>query len=47
MQGVGQAGTEPFHRQLPIADLGPLVVGHHPDVWSDAIEQTCPLAGAQ
>ena len=48
MEGVGHPGPEtgPTARsRLP--DLGPFVVGHHPDLRPEAIEQPGPLPGAE
>ena len=43
MEGVGHPGAEPLHGQLPVAQLGSLVVDHHPDLGSQALEQPGPL----
>ena len=43
MKGIGHPGTEPLHGQLPVPQLGALVVDGDPDLGSQALEEPGPL----
>ena len=46
-QGVGHPRPEAFDGQLPVADLRSFVVGHHPQLRAETLEEPGPLAGPQ
>jgi hypothetical protein len=47
VEGGGHPLTEPGDRQLTVATLGSLIVGDHPDLGTQLLEESDPLAGSE